>query len=193
MIEHKVKYSKDIISLSMDYTSALPLAFFFVNVMEGVHEGNYTEMTLLITTMIVADLLTVLIKRISTYAPSFLNFLISRPKGASNTDILSRNGLKPPNSPGFPSGHMTMTTVFAVYRLIRLYRKNINTELDIFINITNLLKTQLIPIVFYLGIIALMAAARLYKKCHTISQVIGGFLLGVIFAIILDKIVQDFL
>ena len=28
MIEHQVKYSKDIISLSMDYTSALPLAFF---------------------------------------------------------------------------------------------------------------------------------------------------------------------
>lgn len=193
MIEHKVTYSKDIVSLSMDYTSALPLAFFFVNVMEGVHEGNYVEMTLLITTMIVADLLTVFIKRMSTYTPSFLNFLISRPKGASNTDILSRNGIKPPNSPGFPSGHMTMTSVFAVYRLIRLYRRNYNPEVDLIINITNLFKTQLIPIAFYLGIIVLMAAARLYKKCHTITQVIGGTLLGTIFAIILDKIVVDFL
>ena len=101
--------------------------------MEGVHEGNYTEMGLLITTMIVADLLTVIIKRISIHAPSFLNFLLHRPKGASNTDILSRNGLKPKSSPGFPSGHMTMTTVFAVYRLIRLYRRNTVEGVNIFL------------------------------------------------------------
>ena len=193
MIEHQVSYSKDIISLSMDYTSALPLAFFFVNVMEGVSEGNYTEMGLLITTMIVADLLTVFIKRMSIYAPSFLNFLLHRPKGSSNTDILSRNGLKPQSSPGFPSGHMTMTTVFALYRLIRLYKKSTVEGLDIAQNMIQFIKTKPIGIVFYIGLIVLMAAARLYKKCHTIPQVIGGFLLGAIFAIILDKIVADFL
>ena len=192
MIEHKITYSKDVISLSMDYTSALPLAFFFVNVMEGVGEGNYTEMTLLITTMIVADLLTVFIKRMSTYAPKFLNFLLVRPKGASNTDILSRNGLKSADSPGFPSGHMAMTSVFAIYRLIRLYRNKTSGDLNI-INIINFLKTYPIQIMFYLGLIALMAVARLYKRCHTITQVISGFLLGAIFAIILDKIVVDFL
>lgn len=192
MIEHKISYSKDVISLSMDYTSALPLAFFFVNVMEGVQDGNYTEMTLLITTMIVADLLTVFIKRMSAYAPKIFNFLLVRPKGASNTDILSRNGPKSPDSPGFPSGHMTMTTVFAIYRLIRLYRNKTSGDFNI-INIFNFFKTYPIQIMFYLGLIALMAAARLYKKCHTIPQVIGGFLLGTIFAIILDKIVVDFL
>lgn len=185
IINKQISFSKKPLPLMMDYTSALPIAFFFVNVTEAVHDKNFGEMGLLIVTMVVADLLTFGIKSISKKASSKLNFLLHRPVGASNTDILSRNGFKPVDAPGFPSGHVTMTAVFAVYRILRLYRNYDN----IFTFITN----EPLPILFYLGLIVLMGYARWYKRCHNIPQILGGFVLGSVFAIILDKIVRDFL
>ena len=38
-----------------------------------------------------------------------------------------------------------------------------------------------------------MAYARWYKRCHNIVQIIAGFILGSVFAFVLDKIVRDFL
>ena len=184
-IENTSIYSDNPLPLMMDYTSALPIAFIFANVLEAVHTKRFIEMTLLIVTMCGADGLTFLIKRLSRYAPSSLDFLLHRPNGACNTDILSRNGAKPIDTPGFPSGHVTMATVFAVYRLLRLYR-NYN-------NVGQFVYENPIVIVFYLGIIVLMGYARWYKRCHNIFQIVGGFVFGAIFAILLDKIVRVFL
>ena len=184
-IENTSLYSDNPIPLIMDYTSALPIAFIFANVMDAVHTRRYVEMILLITTMCVADGLTFVIKRLSRNIPSGFEFLLHRPNGACNTDILSRNGPKPIDTPGFPSGHVTMATVFALYRLLRLYRN--------YDNVGKFIRENPIAIVFYLGIIVLMGYARWYKRCHNIFQIVGGFVFGAIFAILLDKIVRDFL
>lgn len=178
------KYSKDVLPMSMDYVSAFPIAFIFLNVAEAVERKNFIEMTLLIVFMLTADLTTLGIKRVSRYAPKEFGFLLDRPHGACNTDILSRNGLKPRHTPGFPSGHVTLTTVFSIYRLLRLYHDS--TDLYSFIH------KYPLQIVFYIGLIVLMGFARWYKRCHNIYQIIGGFIVGLIFAIVLDKIIQYF-
>ena len=179
------KYSKDVLPMSMDYVSAFPIAFIFLNVAEAVERKNFIEMALFTVFMLTADLTTLGIKRVSRYAPKEFGFLLDRPHGACNTDILSRNGPKPVDAPGFPSGHVTMTTVFALYRLLRLYRN--------YDNVGKFIRENPIAIVFYLGIIILMGYARWYKRCHNIFQIVGGFVFGAIFAILLDKIVRDFL
>tara|TARA_Y100000022_G_C13216263_1_gene360051 strand:- start:527 stop:1072 length:546 start_codon:yes stop_codon:yes gene_type:complete len=178
-------YSTDPISLFTDYTSALPIAFIFTNMIEATNVGNYTEMGLLIFTMLIADGLTFGIKKLSKNAPQKWNFLLNRPIGACNTDLLSRNGPKSVNTPGFPSGHMTMASVFSVYRLLRLYRKQGSIML--------VFKNNTMEALLYVAIIIAMAYARWYKRCHNIVQIIAGFILGSVFAFVLDKIVRDFL
>ena len=178
-------YSKDPISLFTDYTSALPIAFIFTNIVEAANSGNYLEMSLLIFTMLIADASTFTIKKWSKNAPKTLDFLLNRPSGACNTDILSRNGPKPINTPGFPSGHMTLTSVFAVYRLLRLYRQQGS--------IKQVLRKNTVEVLLYVAVIVAMGYARWYKRCHNIYQIVAGFLFGSIFAFVLDKIVKDFL
>ena len=184
-IENTSLYSGKPLPLMMDYTSALPIAFIFANVLEAVQTQRYVEMILLTVIMCGADGLTFVIKGLSRYAPSGLEFLLHRPSGACNTDVLSRNGPKSIDAPGFPSGHVTIATVFALYRLLRLYRN--------YDNIGQMILKNPIEVAFYIGIIVLMAYARWYKRCHNIFQIIGGFIFGAIFAILLDKIVRDFL
>lgn len=178
-------YSKNLVPLSMDYVSAFPVAFIFVNVLEAVEYKNFGEMFLYIVAILGADLTTLGIKQISRYAPKELGFLLDRPVGAFNTDVLSRNGAKSPHSPGFPSGHVAAATVFAMYRLLRLYRGS--SDLYKFIH------KHPLEILFYLGLIFIMGFARWYKRCHNIYQIIGGFIVGVIFAVVLDKIIRDFI
>ena len=89
--------------------------------------------------------------------PDSLYKMSRRPEKATNCDYLSRreyNG----DSPGFPSGHMTTTTMFAVYQML----KYPSTQSKI---VNSLL-------------IVLMAFARYVKQCHTPIQIIAGILLG---------------
>ena len=53
-----------------------------------------------------------------------------RPKGASNTDYLSKNGEASKDAPGFPSGHMTTTAFYSFYNAIE--NKNNKVLLIIF-------------------------------------------------------------
>jgi membrane-associated phospholipid phosphatase len=76
-----------------------------------------------------------------------------RPKNAANCNILLNNGhqgLKP----GFPSGHMTFATLFALY----LYNKTNH--------------------IWHIHLIPLMAYARFALECHNIPQIIGGIIFG---------------
>ena len=144
-----------------DYVSALPVAFSFymgLNALSYLDRYNVLGLIGLFTSAISADI----IKRLPY--PKSWDFFISRPKGANNWDILSRNDYsKKVNPPGFPSGHMTSAAYFAAY--IFYGRKTNKLE-----------KTAL------LAIVILTAWARLVKGVHNIPQVLAGTLLGLIWA-----------
>jgi membrane-associated phospholipid phosphatase len=83
-----------------------------------------------------------------------------RPSGASNCDSWNRNGPQA-GAPGFPSGHTATTTAFWVGAVLLTPR-------------------PLQPLFFFACLIATgtMIWARMYKRCHTFVQTIGGGLLG---------------
>jgi membrane-associated phospholipid phosphatase len=85
-----------------------------------------------------------------------------RPEGAKDCDYLSCGGIVKPNSPGMPSGHMATTSYFVIYNILYIIKNNYNKML-IFGNIMLLI---------------LMGWARITKKCHNLSQVIAGTILG---------------
>lgn len=91
-----------------------------------------------------------------------------RPKGAKGCDFQSLKGFAEPFTPGFPSGHMTLTSYVMVFNILMILQKKVRYS-------------NLIIIVNILFIIA-MGWARYYKKCHNILQIIGGTLLGAIIA-----------
>ena len=144
-----------------DYVSALPIAFSFYmgfNALSYLDRYNILGLIGLFTSAISADV----IKRLPY--PKSWDFFISRPKGANNWDILSRNDYsKKVNPPGFPSGHMTSAAYFAAY--IFYGRK------------TNKLEKMAL-----LAIVLLTAWARLVKGVHNLPQVLAGALLGLIWA-----------
>ena len=82
-----------------------------------------------------------------------------RPEGAENCDYLSKMGPAKKDAPGFPSGHMTTTAFFAMYKAID------NKE-----------NAPLIALLT--AIVISMSWSRYYKKCHTVLQIIGGIILG---------------
>ena len=144
-----------------DYVSALPIAFSFymgLNALSYLDRYNLLGFIGLFTSAISADI----IKRLPY--PKSWDFFITRPKGANNWDMLSRNDYsKKVNPPGFPSGHMTSAAYFAAY--IFYGRKTNKLE-----------KTAL------LAIVVLTAWARLVKGVHNLPQVLAGALLGLIWA-----------
>ena len=147
-----------------DYVSALPIAFSFymgLNALSYLDRYNLLGFIGLFTSAISADI----IKRLPY--PKSWDFFITRPKGANNWDMLSRNDYsKKVNPPGFPSGHMTSAAYFAAY--IFYGRKTNKLE-----------KTAL------LAIVLLTAWARLVKGVHNLPQVLAGALLGLIWAAVL--------
>ncbi len=95
-----------------------------------------------------------------------------RPKGAMNTDYLSRNGPAKPRAPGMPSGHMTSTSLFAIFMLFCVWSMKYQKDTKKFI------QQEWLFILINLSLIGLMAFARYYKKCHNIPQIIAGTLYG---------------
>ena len=92
-----------------------------------------------------------------------------RPKGAKGCDFFSI-GPDVSGKPGFPSGHISITTFVCIYFILLImynpYFKNKNKNITILFIMANILT------------ILLMGWARHYKKCHNIIQIIGGILLG---------------
>lgn len=139
-----------------DFISVLPISFYFDAFYRFISMPSYESLKYLVgifTATITSDI----IKRIPY--PEALYRITRRPKGAKNWDYLSRNGEGGNDAPGFPSGHMTTTAFYSVYNAI----KNQNNYL---------------LLLFFGGLLVLMAWARYYKKCHNITQIVGGTLLG---------------
>lgn len=102
-----------------------------------------------------------------------LNSVNKRPPNAFNCDSLNKGG-DYSNKPGFPSGHTIIATFVCFLILFEFLDKN-NTLRQ---------RNRLIPIliIVILGQI-LVPYARIKKSCHTITQVIGGIVLGILMAI----------
>ena len=118
--------------------------------------------------MIINDNITKIIKK-TKISIVFIK-LTRRPEGAFNTDMLSRNGKVKSTTPGFPSGHMTTISFFVVYMILRKW--------DFEGSFINYFSNNLVFNIFNISLIFLMAWARYYKKCHNITQIIGGFIYG---------------
>ena len=105
-------------------------------------------------------------------------FIFSRrPNGATNCDAINQGGKTDKN--GFPSGHTMFATFVFVYTLYECLR--IKSELGYVL---------WSPIVVTGAFFIAMPITRVLIGCHTIPQVFGGFIFGVIWAglfIVLEK------
>lgn len=117
------------------------------------------------------------------YPKAFRSYT-KRPYLARNCNSFSNDGRKPSRAPGFPSGHMTSTTMFAMWNMLLAYEEERN-------NIGELIRNRPLNVTINVLIIIAMAYARLSKKCHTPFQVTVGFLLGLTLSIVTFRFYQD--
>ena len=95
--------------------------------------------------------------------------IFKRPSGAMNCNLFNTGGLVDYKS-GFPSGHVTDATFFSTMLILRKEITDIKT-------------------IFYYNIpVILMGYARIMKGCHNFIQVVAGYILGYILAIIVDYV-----
>lgn len=93
-----------------------------------------------------------------------------RPDGARGCDFFSI-GPDVSGNPGFPSGHMSVTSgVCILYILFLIKSPNFAEAYS--------LRKRILLICLNILAIILMAWARHYKKCHNFVQIIGGIVLG---------------
>lgn len=139
-----------------DYISVLPIAFYAGALYELVKTPNSESLKYFLgitASTIASDV----IKRLPY--PESLYKMSRRPEGAENCDYLSKMGPAKKDAPGFPSGHMTTTSFFAVYKVLENYDN--------------------IPLIALLTTIVIsMSWSRHFKKCHSVIQIIGGIILG---------------
>lgn len=106
--------------------------------------------------IMLTDIVTKIIKGMtSDLGPWFL-----RPKGATKCDIMCSKG-NAEGAPGFPSGHMAVTTFF--FAMLYLHCHN-NCKVSIAIAGSI--------------IVFLMGCARYIKLCHSLFQIVAGILVG---------------
>ena len=100
-----------------------------------------------------------------------------RPKKAFNCNQYNCGGV--PESGGFPSGHMMILGLFVMVVLREYIYEYINHRKH-----TNLIIT-------YTIVTITTALGRYYTNCHTLFQIISGFMLGLIIGYIL-YLIDDF-
>ena len=149
--------------------SVLPFYYFIflgtVNTfMIITHNIQLKQLFLYTIGIIFATLFSETIKKIKPPNNIFKNIWY-RPYGAKGCDYLSIKGIAPDFTPGFPSGHMSTTSYFVIYNILAYKDSKPSVKRNTII-------------VLNLILLTLMGWARIYKKCHTIIQVIGGTILG---------------
>ena len=103
-----------------DYISVLPISFYVGALYELVKSPNNETLKYFLgitASTIASDV----IKRLPY--PESLYKMSRRPDGAENCDYLSKMGPVKKDAPGFPSGHMTTTAFFAVYKVMENIRE----------------------------------------------------------------------
>jgi membrane-associated phospholipid phosphatase len=116
--------------------------------------------------LIVANVIVSGLKPLFGIIPPF-----GRPAGATGCDAFC---LKGPvgGEPGFPSGHMTISSMFVAALWLRYHN----------------------PLILWIGVPWLIAMgwSRWAKRCHNIEQIMAGTLTGVLSAVILLQITKYF-
>jgi membrane-associated phospholipid phosphatase len=105
-----------------------------------------------------------------------------RPSEATDCNILNQGG-PVGGKPGFPSGHTAMAVSLFTFLFIQWYKRKTNTTKSIpNVLIVTCLFAILVPI------------ARVGLKCHTVEQVQGGVVFGMIwgslFGLVIDPTVE---
>lgn len=113
-----------------------------------------------------------------------------RPEGARGCDFFSIKG-DVSGRPGFPSGHMSIVTYWALYNILLLvnrYKNDpFNGEIDLNTIDSKYSSKSKAPydhlwiiflILLNIVLVVLMAWARHFKKCHNIIQIVGGIVFG---------------
>jgi membrane-associated phospholipid phosphatase len=139
-----------------DYISVLPISFYVGALYELVKSPN-SETLKYFLGITASTIASDVIKRLPY--PESLYKMSRRPDGAENCDYLSKMGPAKKDAPGFPSGHMTTTTFFAVYKVME-----------------NMENTPLVALLT--AVVISMSWSRYYKKCHSVIQIVGGIILG---------------
>lgn len=149
-----------------DAVSALPLAFSYYALV-----GPFTthQRIFLFVGFLLGQTASDTIKRLTNHVPWIRN-LTRRPVQGATCDLLSQRSYTD-DAPGFPSGHMTVTTFF----ILALIRSEMRQKGISFQTYARQYRWQLtVHILVWLA----MALARTEKGCHTWVQVFGGTLLG---------------
>lgn len=153
--------------LFANYLSVLPLIYsIFIGIYYTISSAKlvppvFTENYILgyFTSIFLAQLLKYILYPFFDFA--------KRPQGACGCDYNSFKG-DVSGKPGCPSGHMSTTAYFVMFNLLLLTKKNyiktdFNKNFFIGLNMT---------------LLVTMGWARIYKKCHSLIQVVAGTALG---------------
>lgn len=141
-----------------DYYSVVPLLFYLGLTYQSLCNKEFQSFSFALF-ILFADVIVSLIKRIPYDKKSWFYPHTRRPKGANRCDYLSRNMDYTDESPGLPSGHMTTTSIFASYMIMK--------------------HPTLHYILIHVIMVVVMGMARYYKKCHTLLQIGLGTILGI--------------
>tara|TARA_Y100000992_G_scaffold297748_2_gene261781 strand:- start:352 stop:846 length:495 start_codon:yes stop_codon:yes gene_type:complete len=95
--------------------------------------------------------------------------IFKRPDSARDCSIFNDGGFVG-NNPGFPSGHVAMTSYFAYICLFKYFE----------VSYINFSIATILPII--------MGFARYYKSCHNIYQIVAGYFLGLGVAYLMKKL-----
>lgn len=152
-----------------DFISLLPVVIYFSLLYNFLINPvkNLIDIFLFIY-ILSSDYLVKIIKNLD-YPPKMYQ-ITRRPEGAYNTDYLSRNGIVPKDTPGFPSGHVTSITIFSIFMILAKWQFKIPLSDFILSN-----KRFCLVHIFLIGI---TGVARYVKKCHNIFQIVGGVVFG---------------
>lgn len=117
----------------------------------------------LISGMTIATLIQMSIKHLTKHF-DIKNEILLRPKDACNCSSFN-NGGHVGLEPGFPSGHVTVTTFFVNYMYFKYY------------------SGDLFALTFLNFIPLIIGISRYEKQCHNIWQTLAGYMLGILLLI----------
>jgi membrane-associated phospholipid phosphatase len=158
-------------SVFWDYVSVSVVGLYTYPILKCIEEQSLDlKWIICLIGLFMMHIVTTVIKRL-VHKPltDYTNHWSHRPDGATNCDILCRNGDQQ-GRPGFPSGHMATVAFFTIYWLIvhGMHRD-----------------AQVVHVIFIIYTI-LVALSRHRKKCHTLLQICVGYGVGATSAVLMS-------
>ena len=159
-----------------NFISFLPVPFFLIMSIYALslinQDKNDSFINILLISFLIALVSSEILKKVL-----YKKFKgTERPEGAIGTDFFSR-GPDQSGKPGFPSGHMSMTSAVCFTIILFLVKSNY------FKNIQPVKRFFFVALNIFT--IFIMGWARHIKKCHNLLQICGGTILGTTIASLL--------